>query len=69
MPPSRQGIDGRWLKKHGNVLTKLEVVDGTDAQRVCLRVVNSGGSRFYKKGQIISMPASTLVFYYAPASR
>lgn len=58
-----------WIKKHGNVRTRLTVVDDEDRQRIRLRVTDPNGDTAYRRGQILTMTEDHLKFYYAPATR
>ena len=61
-------IGTSWVKKHGNVITRLIVLDGSEPTKVLLRVTDSGGSLGYTKGREVTMDAQSLARYYAPAS-
>ena len=56
----------RWIKKHGNVRTVLEVEDASNPHRIKTRVIDDGGSASYETGQIREHDTFTLNFYYEP---
>lgn len=63
-------VGSRWIKKHGNVRTLLEVEDASDPQRIRTRVIDDGGStaESHKTGRTPVYDAGTLTFYYEPVS-
>jgi hypothetical protein len=58
-----------WIARHGNVNTRMVVVDSTDPERTVIRVVDPAGSLAYRKGDERTVSVRWLELYFAPYTR